>query len=194
MNTVEVFTGRVLLSTFPSCKKAMNVVEVFTGNVLFSKFLGCKEAMNTFEVFAGNVLLSTSLGCKKDMHSSKSKKKWELNALISFLAEREGFEPTDPCRSTVFKTAAIDHSAISPRAKLHYFSFVQKNLFTVFITFTTAWYSICDIIYGEFSSQLFAFICMVNGSFCLIIPSIQLLIRALSILNRSSINSEIEPH
>ena len=29
-------------------------------------------------------------------------------------AEREGFEPPDPLRSTVFKTAAIDHSATSP--------------------------------------------------------------------------------
>ena len=34
------------------------------------------------------------------------------------LAEREGFEPPDPRRSTVFKTAAIDHSAIFPGAKL----------------------------------------------------------------------------
>ena len=31
-----------------------------------------------------------------------------------FSAEREGFEPPDPLRSTVFKTAAFDHSAISP--------------------------------------------------------------------------------
>jgi hypothetical protein len=38
-----------------------------------------------------------------------------------FAAEREGFEPPDPCRSTVFKTAAIDRSAISPWAKLHLF-------------------------------------------------------------------------
>jgi hypothetical protein len=32
-------------------------------------------------------------------------------------AEREGFEPPDLLQSTVFKTAAIDHSAISPRQK-----------------------------------------------------------------------------
>ena len=31
-----------------------------------------------------------------------------------FLAEREGFEPPNPFGSTVFKTAAIDHSAIFP--------------------------------------------------------------------------------
>ena len=29
-------------------------------------------------------------------------------------AEREGFEPPEALTSTVFKTAAIDHSAISP--------------------------------------------------------------------------------
>ena len=31
-----------------------------------------------------------------------------------FPAEREGFEPPVPRGTTVFKTAAIDHSAISP--------------------------------------------------------------------------------
>ena len=30
-------------------------------------------------------------------------------------AEREGFEPPEALTSTVFKTAAIDHSAISPK-------------------------------------------------------------------------------
>ena len=34
-----------------------------------------------------------------------------------FIAEREGFEPPEPLSSTVFKTAAIDHSAISPVVK-----------------------------------------------------------------------------
>ena len=32
-----------------------------------------------------------------------------------FSAESEGFEPPDPLRSTVFKTAAFDHSANSPK-------------------------------------------------------------------------------
>ena len=31
-----------------------------------------------------------------------------------YFAEKEGFEPPDLLQSTVFKTAAIDHSAISP--------------------------------------------------------------------------------
>ena len=32
----------------------------------------------------------------------------------SMVAEREGFEPPEPCDSTVFKTAALNRSAISP--------------------------------------------------------------------------------
>ncbi len=35
-----------------------------------------------------------------------------------FLAEKEGFEPPVRCRTTVFKTAAFDHSAISPNTKV----------------------------------------------------------------------------
>ena len=34
------------------------------------------------------------------------------------IAEREGFEPPEACTSTVFKTAAIDHSAISPLGRM----------------------------------------------------------------------------
>ncbi len=37
-----------------------------------------------------------------------------LYVLVSNLAESEGFEPPDLLQSTVFKTAAIDHSANSP--------------------------------------------------------------------------------
>ena len=32
-----------------------------------------------------------------------------------FIAERQGFEPRVPRSTTVFKTAAIDHSATSPK-------------------------------------------------------------------------------
>ena len=35
-------------------------------------------------------------------------------------AEREGFEPPEVLPSTVFKTAAIDHSAISPKMVVNY--------------------------------------------------------------------------
>ena len=42
--------------------------------------------------------------------------------LKRFSAEREGFEPRVPCSTTVFKTAAIDHSATSPKLKKKHFS------------------------------------------------------------------------
>ena len=42
------------------------------------------------------------------------------------LAEREGFEPPEPRSSTVFKTAAIDHSAISPTTKVEHFFELTK--------------------------------------------------------------------
>ena len=35
-----------------------------------------------------------------------------------FIAERQGFEPRVPRGTTVFKTAAIDHSATSPKLRL----------------------------------------------------------------------------
>ena len=41
-------------------------------------------------------------------------KKARSNAAGFFSAEAEGFEPPERCRSTVFKTAAIDHSATPP--------------------------------------------------------------------------------
>ena len=46
--------------------------------------------------------------------------------VVVFLAEREGFEPPEPLSSTVFKTAAIDHSAIFPATKVvPYFHFTK---------------------------------------------------------------------
>ena len=44
-----------------------------------------------------------------------------------FIALREGFEPPEPRSSTVFKTAAIDHSAISPAAKVKTIFGFAKN-------------------------------------------------------------------
>jgi hypothetical protein len=45
----------------------------------------------------------------------------EHGGCLSFckLAEEVGFEPTEPCGSTVFKTAALNHSAIPPRKLVH---------------------------------------------------------------------------
>ena len=42
-------------------------------------------------------------------------------ATCAALAETEGFEPPKPFGLTVFKTAAIDHSAISPLQKYNNF-------------------------------------------------------------------------
>ena len=40
-----------------------------------------------------------------------------------FIAERQGFEPRVPRSTTVFKTAAIDHSATSPKLLLEVLCF-----------------------------------------------------------------------
>ena len=51
--------------------------------------------------------------------------------LLRGLAEREGFEPPEPRSSTVFKTAAIDHSATSPKDKSIAF-FLNHQIFLQF--------------------------------------------------------------
>ena len=38
---------------------------------------------------------------------------------VTYLAEEVGFEPTVPCGTTVFKTAAFNHSAIPPKPRKH---------------------------------------------------------------------------
>ena len=66
---------------------------------------------------------------------SHKKNKRSPFGLLYFLAEREGFEPPEPLSSTVFKTAAIDHSAISPSksaAKVLLFFELCKFLSTFF--------------------------------------------------------------
>ena len=45
------------------------------------------------------------------------------------VAEREGFEPPDLLQSTVFKTAAFDRSAISPRQKYIQSKYKQNEKF-----------------------------------------------------------------
>jgi hypothetical protein len=42
------------------------------------------------------------------------------------MAERQGFEPWEPRGSTVFKTAAFDHSATSPETLYVYVNFILK--------------------------------------------------------------------
>ena len=57
------------------------------------------------------VELRGSGGSNPSLSATESCKSQDLQ---DFVAEREGFEPPEPLSSTVFKTAAIDHSAISP--------------------------------------------------------------------------------
>ena len=64
----------------------------------------------------------------------------------SLLAEREGFEPPEPLSSTVFKTAAIDHSAISPSVECACRT-SSKSAAKVLLFFETAKYL------GGFSSK-----------------------------------------
>ncbi len=52
--------------------------------------------------------------CKQACNAGHTKKAQNFRSELPVGAEREGFEPPDPLRSTVFKTAAFDHSAISP--------------------------------------------------------------------------------
>jgi hypothetical protein len=46
--------------------------------------------------------------------NTKYHKKIHQISLMDLVAEGEGFEPPVPRGTTVFKTAAFDHSAISP--------------------------------------------------------------------------------
>ena len=72
-------------------------------------FNSCRDALSTRCTFPSNKLMSMCLHTKNEPYRTRSS---------FWLAEREGFEPPEPLSSTVFKTAAIDHSAISPRRNL----------------------------------------------------------------------------
>ena len=47
------------------------------------------------------------------------------------MAEREGFEPPDPFESTVFKTAAFDHSATSPIRQIRIHESFECTIFYI---------------------------------------------------------------
>lgn len=65
----------------------------------------------------------------------KRHKKRPISCEIDLKAEEEGFEPPVPLGTTVFKTAAIDHSAtplvyfLIEIAKVHAFIFLDKLFF-----------------------------------------------------------------
>ena len=88
---------------------------VFPDGIVFDKENG---AFRTDKV---NTIIA-ALGYLQRSYKGKKKGQVRKKTGLSLSAEREGFEPPEPCGSTVFKTAAIDHSAISPGSKLKDFS------------------------------------------------------------------------
>ena len=83
------------------------------------------------------------LACSRDI---KNKRYREIDTfLLRNLAEREGFEPPEPRSSTVFKTAAIDHSATSPKDKSTPFFLIHQIFFKIFSKYFCALILCCDI-------------------------------------------------
>ena len=68
-----------------------------------------------------------------------------------FIAERQGFEPRVPRGTTVFKTAAIDHSATSPKNFLFEKYFLPESGAKVRFYFKTA------ILLGEKNKKHYIF-------------------------------------
>ncbi len=68
-------------------------------------------------------------GTGKPFHGAAPTKKTAEHRFCrgNLAAEREGFEPPEPLGSTVFKTAAIDHSAIFPGTKVTPFFHSAKS-------------------------------------------------------------------
>ncbi len=81
--------------------------------------------VTTFSIFKSGHQIATQLGYKMVHFRTLKNKKKRVNSVFTrfgtfwycYLAESEGFEPPEPLGSTVFKTAAIDHSANSPGQK-----------------------------------------------------------------------------
>ena len=89
--------------------------------------------------FPFNKLMSMCLYTKNEPYRTRSS---------FWLAEREGFEPPEPLSSTVFKTAAIDHSAISPRNRLQKYCFFFK-----YTNFLQKFLPICEK-YSNFAPKI----------------------------------------
>ena len=72
-------------------------------------------AQNEFKTCGFAAVFFISMYSLKQAWLVKKTKKPRNDVVLNSLAEREGFEPPDLLQSIVFKTIAIDHSAISPR-------------------------------------------------------------------------------
>ncbi len=58
-----------------------------------------------------------ALAERQDLNPRRPRTQGEGRGFFAYMAEREGFEPPDPCESAVFKTAALNRSATSPRRR-----------------------------------------------------------------------------
>ena len=64
--------------------------------------------------FVGAVRFELTTLCSQSRYANRTALCPECGGFVKKDAEKEGFEPPEVLPSTVFKTAAIDHSAISP--------------------------------------------------------------------------------
>ena len=78
-------------------------------------------------------------------------------------AEKEGFEPPDLLQSTVFKTAALDRSAISPGAKVLFFSHQQSSFKKYFFNFIELLSPNPIHLYKALLLTLLSFLCPLIG-------------------------------
>ena len=85
-----------------------------------------------------NALLNGQLVHRIPLFFSVHKKQEWTKIHSCFLARREGFEPPEALTSTVFKTAAIDHSTISAFFFSYYIPLKRKcqSFCTVFLYFS----------------------------------------------------------
>ena len=97
------------------CKKILLFIYIAT------PFLCCGKRDSLAQFIC--LYRSKPLGRDKSPPSESVK---EPCLLIKNKKESEGFEPPEPLSSTVFKTAAIDHSAISPRNRVQKYCFFFK--------------------------------------------------------------------
>jgi hypothetical protein len=73
--------------------------------------------------------------------------------LANFLAEGVGFEPTSPFREAVFKTAALNHSAIPPC----YTSFRSSESFVLCSERRKQFFAILQTTNSELITLIFSF-------------------------------------
>ncbi len=93
--------------------------------------------------------LDPKRAAKKETTALQATKK-PTSYLVGFnSAERVGFEPTDLLQSTVFKTAAFDHSAISPIKRIRFLNAVA-NIRTFFCFTKTIFIKITAILRAIF--------------------------------------------